>query len=153
MADIPRIDTYEVPMVMAEIGCNHMGEIDIAKELLDLAKRCGCNFAKFKSAIPKKFSRLNNIAVHPGASQFFWFNVRRTPRVLGFSLEQHQRSQAHANSIGLGYSCSVWDITSAREIVSLQPDLIKVGSPSNMHWEMMKILRGEYEGGVHISTE
>ena len=43
-------------------------------------------------------------------------------------------------------------MTSAREIVSLGPDLIKVGSPSNLHWEMMQILRDEYSGDVHIST-
>jgi len=33
----------------------------------------------------------------------------------------------------------VWDITSAREIVSLNPALIKIGSPSNTHWEMQKV--------------
>merc|ERR1712187_944546 len=38
------------------------------------------------------------------------------------------------------------------EIVSLNPVLIKVGSPSNQHWDMQKILRDEYMGDVHIST-
>merc|ERR1712176_1640198 len=45
-----------------------------------------------------------------------------------------------------------WDTTSAKEIVSLNPVLIKVGSPSNTHFEMMKVLRDEYTGEVHIST-
>merc|ERR1719261_976467 len=30
--------------------------------------------------------------------------------------------------------------------------MIKVGSPSNQHWEMQKVLRDEYSGDVHIST-
>merc|ERR1711977_788804 len=42
--------------------------------------------------------------------------------------------------------------TSAKEIASLNPPLIKVGSPSNQHWEMQKVLRDEYSGMVHIST-
>merc|ERR1712190_579040 len=42
--------------------------------------------------------------------------------------------------------------TSAKEIIQLNPTLIKVGSPSNTHWEMMKVLREEYTGEVHIST-
>jgi N-acetylneuraminate synthase len=46
----------------------------------------------------------------------------------------------------------VWDTTAAKEIVSLNPPLIKVGSPSNQHWEMQKVLRDEYTGEVHIST-
>jgi sialic acid synthase len=58
----------------------------------------------------------------------------------------------HCDKIGLGYSCSVWDLTSAKEIVSLNPDLIKVGSPSNQHWPLQKVLRDEYSGDVHIST-
>jgi len=64
----------------------------------------------------------------------------------------HAELKAHCDKIGLGYSCSVWDLTSAKEIASLKPDLIKVGSPSNQHWEMQKVLRDEYEGDVHIST-
>merc|ERR1712070_260407 len=60
--------------------------------------------------------------------------------------------QKHCEKIGLIYSCSVWDTTAAREIVSLNPPLIKVGSPSNQHWEMQMVLREEYEGEIHIST-
>merc|ERR1711918_49222 len=36
--------------------------------------------------------------------------------------------------------------------VSLNPKLIKVGSPSNTWGEMQKVLRDEYTGDVHIST-
>ena len=153
MLDIPRIDKYEVPMVMAEIGCNHMGKLDIAKELLDLAKRCGCNFAKFQKRNPKEVLTPEQYsAAHPVPHNSYGSTYGEHREFLEFSLEQHRELQAHANLIGLGYSCSVWDVTSAREITSLNPDLIKVGSPSNMHWDMMKILRDEYEGDVHIST-
>jgi N-acetylneuraminate synthase len=68
------------------------------------------------------------------------------------SLEDHRELQEHCKSIGLEYSCSVWDVTAAKEIVSLNPVLIKVGSPSNQHWEMQRVLRDEYTGDVHIST-
>merc|ERR1712086_1087098 len=40
----------------------------------------------------------------------------------------------------------------AKEIISLNPPLIKVGSPSNQHWEMQMVLRDQYEGDIHIST-
>merc|ERR1739848_943561 len=36
--------------------------------------------------------------------------------------------------------------------MGLNPKLIKVGSPSNLHWEMQRVLRDEYKGDVHIST-
>ena len=39
---------YQAPQVIAEIGCNHMGQIDIAKELIDLAKEAGVSYVKFQ---------------------------------------------------------------------------------------------------------
>jgi len=68
------------------------------------------------------------------------------------SARRHRALKQHCDDIGLLYSCSVWDTTSAKEIASLEPPLIKVGSPSNQHWEMQKVLRDEYTGMVHIST-
>ena len=39
---------YKEPKIIAEIGCNHMGKIDIAKELIDLAKDAGVKYVKFQ---------------------------------------------------------------------------------------------------------
>ena len=49
----PEIEYHE-PKVMAEIGCNHMGQLEIAKELLTLAKQCGCEYGKFQKRCPKE---------------------------------------------------------------------------------------------------
>ena len=44
---------YHEPKVMAEIGCNHMGDLDIAKERrATLAKNCGCEYGKFQKRCP-----------------------------------------------------------------------------------------------------
>ena len=39
--------TYQKPKIIAEIGCNHMGNFEIARELIALAKDCGADTAKF----------------------------------------------------------------------------------------------------------
>ena len=41
----PEIE-YKEPHVIAEIGCNHMGQFEIAKELLTLAKQSGATVGK-----------------------------------------------------------------------------------------------------------
>jgi N-acetylneuraminate synthase len=69
---------------------------------------------------------------------------------LEFDVDQHRELMEYCNTTGLGYSTSVWDTTSANEIVSLKPDLIKAGSPSNQHFEMVKVLCDEYEGDLHV---
>jgi len=144
---------YEKPIVMAEIGCNHMGDVTIAKELLTLAKKCGCDYGKFQKRNSRELlTSAQYDAPHPVPYNAYGATYGAHREALEFTLEQHRELKHHADSIGLGYSCSVWDVTSAKEIITLNPALIKIGSPSNMHWEMMKILRDDYTGDIHIST-
>ena len=43
--------TYKEPYIIAEIGCNHKGDLQIAKELIYMAKIFGnANAVKFKNA-------------------------------------------------------------------------------------------------------
>lgn len=144
---------YEKPSVIAEIGCNHKGEFNIAIELIELAKQCGCDCAKFQKRHPKELlSEAQYDAPHPVPRNSYGKTYGEHRENLEFTLEQHIALKEHCEKIGIIYSTSVWDVTSAQQIVSINPQFIKVGSPSNMHWEMMKILRDNYGGDVHIST-
>ena len=49
------------------------------------------------------------------------------------------------------YSTSVWDPTSAKEIIRINPRLIKVPSAINTDERVLNILFNEYEGQIHIS--
>jgi sialic acid synthase len=144
---------YQKPQVIAEIGCNHKGEIDTAKELLTLAKACGATVGKFQKRCPKELLTPEQYnAPHPNSTNSFGATYGEHREFLELSIDDHKVLQKHCQEIGLEYSCSVWDRTSAVEIVTLNPKLIKVGSPSNTHWEMMEYLRENYAGEVHIST-
>ena len=51
---------------MAEIGCNHMGNFEIAKELLTLAKQAGADYGKFQKRNPKELlTKAQYEAPHP----------------------------------------------------------------------------------------
>jgi len=144
---------YKVPKVIAEIGCNHKGELEIAKELLTLAKEAGADVGKFQKRNPKELlTEEQYSAPHPNPVNSFGNTYGAHREYLELSVDDHRELQEHCKKIGLEYSCSVWDTTSAWQIVSLNPSLIKVGSPSNQHWEMQLVLRDHYEGEVHIST-
>ena len=43
---------YIIPKVIAEIGCNHKGDMDIAKELILLAHQAKADYAKFQKRNP-----------------------------------------------------------------------------------------------------
>jgi N-acetylneuraminate synthase len=154
-ADISALQSfvYPVPKVIAEIGCNHKGELEVAKDLLTLAKECGATCGKFQKRTPKELLTPEQYnAPHPNPNNSYGDTYGAHREALELSLDDHKELQEHCKKIGLEYSSSVWDTTAAKEIVSLSPSLIKVGSPSNTHWEMQKVLRDEYSGEVHIST-
>src|SRR5690606_7922777 len=52
---------------------------------------------------------------------------------------------------GVVYSTSVWDVTSAKEITELNPQLIKVPSACNLNRGMLEYLADNYEGEIHLS--
>ena len=40
--------------IIAEIGVNHNGSIELAKKMIDAAKQCGADYVKFQTAVPEK---------------------------------------------------------------------------------------------------
>jgi N-acetylneuraminate synthase len=143
---------YKKPKVIAEIGCNHMGNFDIAVELIDLAKTCGADVAKFQKRNPKELLSVDQYnAPHPNPVNSYGSTYGEHREFLEFSKEQHHSLKYYCESQHIQYSTSVWDVTSAKEIVALEPSLIKVPSACNNNFSMLKVLRDEYEGEVHVS--
>tara|TARA_Y100001968_G_scaffold133584_1_gene121844 strand:+ start:165 stop:1034 length:870 start_codon:yes stop_codon:yes gene_type:complete len=143
---------YKRPKVISEIGCNHKGEVDIAFELIKLSKDCGADVAKFQKRNPKELLTEEQYnAPHPNPINSYGETYGEHREFLEFSLEEHRKLQEYSRDIGIDYSTSVWDTTSAKEIVQLKPNLIKVPSACNNHFEMLEILRDDFDGDVHIS--
>ncbi|MFL1781201.1 N-acetylneuraminate synthase family protein [Candidatus Hepatincolaceae symbiont of Richtersius coronifer] len=143
---------YEKPIVISEIGCNHKGDIEIAKELIELSKEAGADVAKFQKRHPRELLTQNQYeAPHPNQSNAYGYTYGEHREFLEFSIQEHAELKKYAESIGIVYSTSVWDVTSAKAIITLNPSFIKVPSACNSHFEMLKILRDEYKGDVHIS--
>ncbi len=145
-------DNYNPPVVVAEIGCNHMGEMSIAKELIKLAAGTGSQYAKFQKRHPRELlSEEQYNSPHPYQPFSFGETYGAHREYLEFTGEQHQQLKQCCQENGIGYATSVWDSTSANEIIALDPDYIKVPSACNNHFEMLEILRDSYQGDVHVS--
>lgn len=144
---------YKTPKVIAEIGCNHMGNFETAKELLKLAKSCEADYGKFQKRNNKELLTAEQYAApHPNPYHSYGNTYGEHREVLEFTQEQHAELKDYAEKIGIGYSTSVWDLTSAKEIVELAPEFIKVPSACNNHYKMMAYLRDNYKGDIHVST-
>ena len=144
---------YDAPVIIAEIGCNHKGEMEIARELIRLAKECHADYAKFQKRHNRELLTEEQYnAPHPNPSNSYGDTYGAHREFLELDAAQHAELKKYCEEIGVGYATSVWDTVSAREIIALKPDFIKVPSACNNHTEMMTILRDEYTGDVHIST-
>ena len=143
---------YKKPKVISEIGCNHKGKLEIAFDLIKLSKDCGADVAKFQKRNPKELLTDEQYsAPHPNPINSYGDTYGAHREFLEFSVDQHKELNKYCNEIGIEYSTSVWDVTSANEISTLNPNLIKVPSACNNHFEMLKVLRDNYKGEVHIS--
>jgi len=143
---------YKVPKVIAEIGCNHMGQLDIAKELIDLAKEAGANYVKFQKRNNKELLSEEQYNIpHPVAENSYGNTYGMHREYLEFNLAQNKELKKYCDSIGIIYSTSVWDVTSAKEMITFQPEFLKVPSACNNNFKMLKVLRDEFEGQVQLS--
>ncbi len=140
--------------VIAEIGCNHKGDMEIAKELIQMAKVfCKADIVKFQKRNNKELLTDEQYnAPHPNPMHSYGNTYGEHREFLEFSVEQHKELQDYCNVIGIEYSTSVWDLTSAKEIASLNPQLIKIPSACNNNFEMLEWLAKNYQGEIHVST-
>lgn len=146
--------TYKKPYVIAEIGCNHKGDFKIAKELVkSAAKYCKVDAVKFQKRNNKELlTDVQYNSPHPNPINSYGKTYGEHREFLEFSLEQHYDLKKYCESLNITYSTSVWDLTSAKQISSLNPNFIKIPSACNNNFNMLKWLCLNFKGKIQIST-
>ena len=143
---------YNKCKIISEICCNHAGKISTAKEMIRMSKICGADYAKFQKRNPiKAVPQALHSQPHPCPMHSCGQTYLQHRQALEFSLDQHRELQKHCQKVGIGYACSVWDIDSAKDVISLSPDFIKVPSAMNENYELLDYLFSNYTSDIHIS--
>jgi N-acetylneuraminate synthase len=127
--------------------------MSIARDLIESAARFAkADFVKFQKRCnhelltPEEYN-----APHPNPVHSYGDTYGAHREFLEFDIEQHRQIQRWCEEFGIGYSTSVWDMTSAQEMASLNPPMLKVPSACNLHFDMLDFLAREYEGEIHLS--
>lgn len=143
---------YEPAKTVVEIGCNHMGDFSIACELIDLAKHSGAKIVKFQKRFNKELlTEMQYNTPHPVIENSYGNTYGEHREYLEFTLDEHRKLKNYCEKNNLIYSTSVWDLTSAKEISSLNPDFIKIPSACNNNYKILEYLRDNFSGQVHVS--
>jgi sialic acid synthase len=141
------------PYVIAEIGCNHGGDLELAKRMISVAARfCEVDAVKFQKRDPATLLTPQQYqAPHPEPRHAFGASYGEHREFLEFDIDQHVELARCAAEHGVVYSTSVWDMPSAKAVVGMAPRFVKVPSATNQHTELLELLCAEFGGIIHLS--
>ena len=141
------------PVMVCEIGCNHKGDMQIAEEMIKIAAQfCKADVIKFQKRTNRELLTEEEYnAPHPVAANAYGPTYGEHREFLELDVGQHRQLKLWCEEWGAVYSSSVWDLTSAKEIASLEPQLIKIPSAINTNQKVLDYLFRTYPGEIHVS--
>ena len=142
--------------LIAEIGCNHMGNFGFALKMIDvlslISKTAKIDIIKFQKRCPRLIlSNAEYNAPHPDSKNSFGKTYGLHKEFLEFPIEKHQELKKYCEKEGFIYSCSVFDMKSAKEVLALNPKIIKISSANNNDYNLLKYIDTNFDGDIHIS--
>lgn len=123
--------------IIAEIGTSHEGSIEKAKQLIDAAAESGADTIKFQWVYAEEI-------LHPDTG-FVKLPTGNIPLYERFKQLECDKSfyveiQDYVHSKGCKFCCSPFGVRSMQELLSINPDYVKVASPELNHYPMLKVL-------------
>ena len=121
--ELKKFDTY----IIAEIGINHNGSLEIAKQLIDVAKAAGCNAVKFQKRNP-------DISVPEKQKSIFkdtpWGQMTYImyKHKMEFGKEEYDEIDRYCKERSIEWSASVWDLDSVEFMKKYDVPFIKIPS-------------------------
>ena len=126
--------------VIAEIGLNHNGDVDIAKKLIDVAARAGADAVKFQKRTPE-ISTPEHMRDVPRETPWGVMSYLDYRRRVEFGREEYIEIGDYATMRGLDWFASPWDVPSVEFLEDLNVVAHKVASASLTDTELLIALR------------
>lgn len=123
-----KVISSDNPYIIAEIGINHNGSIDLAKMLIDIAVDCGCDAVKFQKRDINKVYTKEELA-NERISVFGKTNGD-LKRGLEFSYDEYSILFSYAKEKNIDIFASPWDCNSVDFLEKFDPCCYKVASAS-----------------------
>jgi N-acetylneuraminate synthase len=134
MSKIVRINNRPVgegypTYIIAEIGINHNGDLEIAKKLIDTAVLAGCDAVKFQKRTPELCvpeEQKNLMRETPwGCMSYFDYKKR-----IEFGQNEYDEINRYCKEKGITWFASCWDMPSIDFIEQFRPAAYKIASAS-----------------------
>lgn len=128
-------------LVVAEIGINHNGSVDIAKRLIDMASDAGCDAVKFQK-------RTIDVVYTPefldSPRESPWGTTQREQKeALEFGAEEYDEIGSYCREVGLAWFASAWDVDSQLFLRRYDLPYNKIASPLLTHDDLLELVAEE----------
>jgi N-acetylneuraminate synthase len=135
--------------LIAEIGINHNGDLDIARQLIAAAHTAGFDAVKFqKRTIEKVYTKefLDSARDSP------WGSTQRDQKLgLEFNREQYREIDRYCRELGIAWFASAWDTDSQQFLRDFNLPYNKVASAMLGNWPLLRMI-AEEQKRTFIST-
>ena len=127
--------------IIAEIGINHNGDVENAKQLIDVAKIAGADAVKFqKRTIDRVYTK--ELLDSPRESP--WGTTQRAQKEgLEFGLDEYQEIDAYCKENGIEWFASAWDLESKKFLRQFDCKYNKVASAMIVYEDLIKEVASE----------
>lgn len=138
-----------MPVLVAECGINHNGDIELAKKLIDIAVAGGCQFVKFQKRTIDAVYTPEELAAQresPWGTTF-----RQQKEGLEFDKAEYALIDAYCKEKGIAWFASPWDVESVDFLEPFNCPFYKVASASLGNFPLLRRL-AETKRPLIVST-
>ncbi len=126
--------------VIAEIGLNHNGDVELAKQLIDVARKAGADAVKFQKRTPEIATPAHMRDV-PRETPWGTMTYLEYRHRVEFGHDEYVEVGSYATEAGLDWFASPWDVPSVAFLEELDVVAHKVASASVTDIELLEALR------------
>lgn len=129
------------PFLIAEIGINHNGDVELAKRMIAGAAAAGFDAIKFQK---RTVDLVYDKAVLDSPRDSPWGTTQREQKEgLEFSRAEYDVIDRHCRELGIAWTASCWDLKSFDFLYSYDPPFHKVASPMLGHKPLLRTIAAD----------
>jgi len=127
--------------IISEIGWNHMGDMDLAKEMIHASKENGADMVKFQTW---SVERLKDGPWDTDGRREIYEKAELTK-------DKHIELYEYSNKLNIPFFSSVFSVEDARLLASVEKDNVKIASFDSTNIELLEVCDGLFKT-IYIST-
>ncbi|PKD43232.1 N-acetylneuraminate synthase family protein [Rhodohalobacter barkolensis] len=148
------VDNFTNPYIIAEIGSNHNGDMDLARKIIDAAVKTGVHAVKFQSWTPQSLIAKEEYkanTVYTDDPKKHWGSLREMVEEYYLREEQHAELNEYCKSKGVDFCSTPFSEEEADLLMELDVPFFKVASMDINNLRLLRYL-GNTGKPVILST-